>query len=77
VTDAELRALAQVALRSPRTPVDRLSRRLGDLAEGPATGFFHALDRLWRDGLVACDDGWHVTEAGWRAIDATGDGETS
>lgn len=70
MTDTELRVLAQVAGRSPRTPLDRLATRLGNLAEAPVPGYFHALDRLWREGFITCDDGWHVTATGWKAFDS-------
>lgn len=66
--DDDLRALAQTAFRSPRSP-ERLPQWLSDLALLP-TPIFHAHDRIMHAGLIAFDDGWHLTEAGWKALDA-------
>ena len=44
---------------------------LGDLAALAALSApsFHAHDRVMHAGLIAWDDGWHVTPAGWQALD--------
>jgi hypothetical protein len=69
LTEDDLRALAQTAVRSPRSP-DRLPPWIGDLAALPPPSF-HALDRVMHAGLIAWDDGWHVTDAGWRTLSAS------
>jgi hypothetical protein len=68
VKDDDLRVLAQTAFRSPRSPLC-VPQWIGDLALLPAPSF-HAHDRVMHAGLIAWDNGWHLTEAGWKAIDA-------
>lgn len=69
LTSDELRALAQTAMQSPRTPLERLTPQVCDLAGLPVPSF-HTHDRIRHAGLIAQNDGWHVTDAGWRALDA-------
>jgi hypothetical protein len=67
VKDDDLRALAQIAVRSPRAPTERLTPRVGDLAALPPPSF-HAHDRIRHAGLIGFDGSWHVTDAGWQAL---------
>jgi hypothetical protein len=68
LTNDELRTLAQIAFRSPRSP-ERLPQWLVDLALLPAP-IFHARDHLMHASLIAWDNGWHVTATGWQALNA-------
>lgn len=71
-TEAEedLRALARIAMMR-EFPGERgnFPRWLGELAAlGPVS--FHAHDRIRHAGLIVWSDGWRLTEAGWKALDA-------
>lgn len=67
MTEDELRALAQVAFRSPRSP-ECLPQWISDLAILPPPSF-HAHDKIRHAGLIAFDGHWYVTDAGWRALE--------
>jgi hypothetical protein len=67
VKNDDLRALAQTAVRSPRSP-DHLPPWICDLAALPPPSF-HARDRIRHAGLIAFDGYWYVTDAGWRALE--------
>jgi hypothetical protein len=67
----EKRVLARTAMMRhyPDDQGNPLPSWIGDLAIGPAPDF-HTYDRLMHGGYIAWDNGWRLTEAGRRALDA-------
>lgn len=67
----EKRALARTAMMRhyPDDRGDPVPSWIGDLAHGPDPDF-HAYDRLMYGGLIAWNNGWRLTEAGWQELNA-------
>ncbi len=69
LTEPELRALARVAMRDyPGDRGEAAPSWIVSLSMLPVPNF-HAIDRLTHDGLVVWNDGWRLTEVGWRALE--------
>lgn len=71
ITEEEVRVLARIAMMR-HYPDDQgrpIPPWVVDLASGSAPSF-HAHDRLMHDRFITCDNGWKLTDAGRRALDA-------
>lgn len=70
MTEGSLRWLARCAMHDfPGTRGDGPPRWIAELASLPPPNF-HALDQLMHAGLILWRNGWRVTDAGWRALEA-------